>query len=355
MENNKMMSNRQKRLQLLEASKRDASKYSNQSAFRLMERKYKQRVPEPDFNSLIQFNNVDDNKYSIKEVNLNKPLEHPYLNSNIDKAYIIKGLPGFIYIPNPFKDKAQREILLNTIDHIRPPFISNLDTHYIIPKDGIFTEYVNKYNNPDITLSDVKLKLDLNELKNNGEEKKESEYKGIKTTLATQGYQYNGLNDKNAPIKNTNLKQMTSDKLIYKLRWITFGVQYHWPTKKYLYNEEVKVPSFLGDLCKSIIDCIYDIEFFDEFHFKFDNKTYSPEAGVFNFYQYKDALMGHIDKSEPNTTSPLISFSFGNDAVFVMGHENKEKEPFPIRLSSGDIVIMAGPSRLFYHGNKTRK
>jgi alkylated DNA repair dioxygenase AlkB len=34
-----------------------------------------------------------------------------------------------------------------------------------------------------------------------------------------------------------------------------------------------------------------------------------PDAGIVNFYQTKDTLMGHVDRSEICATSPLVSIS----------------------------------------------
>ena len=34
-----------------------------------------------------------------------------------------------------------------------------------------------------------------------------------------------------------------------------------------------------------------------------------PDAGIINFYQTKDTLMGHVDRSEICATSPLVSIS----------------------------------------------
>lgn len=34
-----------------------------------------------------------------------------------------------------------------------------------------------------------------------------------------------------------------------------------------------------------------------------------PDAGIVNFYQTKDSLMGHVDRSEICATSPLVSIS----------------------------------------------
>lgn len=48
-------------------------------------------------------------------------------------------------------------------------------------------------------------------------------------------------------------------------------------------------------------------------------------------------------------TAPLVSISFGNAAVFLIGGQSKSVQPKALLLRSGDVVIMSGPSRLAYH------
>jgi len=81
------------------------------------------------------------------------------------------------------------------------------------------------------------------------------------------------------------------------------------------------------------------------------HETYEPDAGIVNFYQTKDTLMAHVDRSEVCATSPLVSVSLGCAAVFLIGGLTRDVEPVPILLRSGDIVIMSGPQcRRAYHG-----
>lgn len=79
--------------------------------------------------------------------------------------------------------------------------------------------------------------------------------------------------------------------------------------------------------------------------------------------------MGHVDRSEVSSTTPLVSissvhslfpdkkliivstFRLGNAAIFLIGGTTRDIEPLPIVLRSGDVVIMSGPRcRRAYHG-----
>jgi alkylated DNA repair protein alkB family protein 1 len=75
------------------------------------------------------------------------------------------------------------------------------------------------------------------------------------------------------------------------------------------------------------------------------------EAAIVNYYHMNSTLCAHTDHSEYDAlTKPLISISFGNAAVFLIGGQTKnECQPSPILLRSGDIILMTGSSRLCFH------
>lgn len=61
--------------------------------------------------------------------------------------------------------------------------------------------------------------------------------------------------------------------------------------------------------------------------------------------------MAHVDRSEVCSTSPLVSISLGNAAIFLIGGRTRDVDPVPLLLRSGDVVIMSGPvCRRAYHG-----
>ena len=75
-----------------------------------------------------------------------------------------------------------------------------------------------------------------------------------------------------------------------------------------------------------------------------------PEACLVNFYA-KDARMGlHADADENEPRAPVLSVSLGASCLFRFGGTNRAGPTKSIRLESGDVVIIGGPSRLCYHG-----
>ena len=78
--------------------------------------------------------------------------------------------------------------------------------------------------------------------------------------------------------------------------------------------------------------------------------SYQAEAGVVNFYQYRDSLTAHIDQSEVDIIRPLISLSLGEAAIFLIGGKTRAEKPMPIMLRSGDALVMSDASRRLFHG-----
>ena len=61
-------------------------------------------------------------------------------------------------------------------------------------------------------------------------------------------------------------------------------------------------------------------------------------------------MSGHIDDAEHCLDEPIVSFSIGCPAVFLIGGRSKSEAPTAVLLRSGDALVMSGPSRTCYHG-----
>ena len=75
-----------------------------------------------------------------------------------------------------------------------------------------------------------------------------------------------------------------------------------------------------------------------------------PQACLVNFYA-DDARMGlHQDKDEKDLAAPVVSISLGNTCLFRVGGLNRKDPTRSFRLTSGDVVVLGGASRLCFHG-----
>jgi alkylated DNA repair protein (DNA oxidative demethylase) len=75
-----------------------------------------------------------------------------------------------------------------------------------------------------------------------------------------------------------------------------------------------------------------------------------PEACLVNQYR-EGAKMGlHRDEDEDDFSAPVISVSLGDSAVFRIGGPERGGKTSTLKLSSGDVLVMGGASRLCHHG-----
>ena len=75
-----------------------------------------------------------------------------------------------------------------------------------------------------------------------------------------------------------------------------------------------------------------------------------PEACLVNFYQGSAKMGLHQDKDEQEFTAPVVSISLGDTAVFRFGGTSRGGKTQSLKLSSGDVLVMGGESRLCFHG-----
>ena len=75
-----------------------------------------------------------------------------------------------------------------------------------------------------------------------------------------------------------------------------------------------------------------------------------PEACLVNFYA-PEARMGlHQDRDEADFAAPVVSISLGATCRFRIGGEKRTDPTRSFELSSGDVLVLGGPSRLAFHG-----
>lgn len=75
-----------------------------------------------------------------------------------------------------------------------------------------------------------------------------------------------------------------------------------------------------------------------------------PEACLINFYAGGARMGSHKDADEKTFTAPVLSVSLGDAATFHVGGLKRDDAKHRLRLNSGDVFVLGGPSRLAYHG-----
>ena len=75
-----------------------------------------------------------------------------------------------------------------------------------------------------------------------------------------------------------------------------------------------------------------------------------PEACLINYYGAGAKMGSHRDADETEKAAPVISVSLGDDATFHVGGLRRSDPKQRLVLRSGDVFVLAGGSRLAYHG-----
>jgi len=77
--------------------------------------------------------------------------------------------------------------------------------------------------------------------------------------------------------------------------------------------------------------------------------AFTPDACLINFYE-PGAKMGlHQDRDEKDFAHPIVTVCLGDDADFLVGGPKRADKTVPVVVGSGDVMIMGGAGRLYFH------
>jgi alkylated DNA repair protein (DNA oxidative demethylase) len=75
-----------------------------------------------------------------------------------------------------------------------------------------------------------------------------------------------------------------------------------------------------------------------------------PDACLVNLYRAGARMGLHQDRDERDFSHPVVSVSLGDTAIFRIGGPSRRDPTVSLKLSSGDVCVLAGPARLAFHG-----
>jgi alkylated DNA repair protein (DNA oxidative demethylase) len=78
--------------------------------------------------------------------------------------------------------------------------------------------------------------------------------------------------------------------------------------------------------------------------------AYDPESCLINFYTASGRLGLHIDSTEQARSAPIVSLSLGDTAIFRLGRARRDDPTDRIEIASGDLLVLEGESRNWFHG-----
>lgn len=127
----------------------------------------------------------------------------------------------------------------------------------------------------------------------------------------------------------------TNQVLSKKLRWLTLGDQYDWPTRSYSGKDETSFPTDISRLVSGLFPAL------------------NAQSGVVLLYSAKDFMPVHRDVSE-QCERGLASFTLGCDGLFTIVRDTAEGEennhiPIVLRVRSGDVLELSGEARWAWH------
>ncbi|KIY50920.1 hypothetical protein FISHEDRAFT_38493 [Fistulina hepatica ATCC 64428] len=354
------------RRQYLKATKsRNKDVEQDWTPFRAAEKRFKARFPPPDLSDVLDLSLLDGKcphgvwSGSLDESKFRELLMPP---GSLHRAFTLRGIPGFVVFPS-FLSVEEQKVLVrwSLAEQARPPNITNLDVHYRLPENGIWNAMLQSRQDPsriDVVLPKAATQKP--------EASRFPEDTGSRQLINNPAASKHNLDAIMATPKpdaspSSTVPSMSPSALVKKLRWANLGWYYHWSTKQYDFTRgKQPVDRRVRDICQKAVQSVDWSSVFDgregdwgDESLQWQNwgEKYEPDAGIVNFYQVKDTLMGHVDHSEVCATAPLVSISLGNSAIFLIGGTTRETPPTPILLRSGDIVVMAGPAcRRAYHG-----
>ena len=76
----------------------------------------------------------------------------------------------------------------------------------------------------------------------------------------------------------------------------------------------------------------------------------APDSCLINLYRGPAKMGLHQDADEKDFSVPVVSVSLGDTAVFRLGGQARSDPTRTVRLSSGDVCLLAGASRRAFHG-----
>lgn len=229
--------------------------------------------------------------------------------------------PGFIYIPQALSKDVQLQLAYQSVSEFcEKPHRTNIDMIPIKESEVENQESETMWNLwKDANVRDV---FHENEMTYKSKKQKTSEH-------VTKSHE-------------TRIKYYRS---MDKLAWATHGYHYDWTARAY--NEGMKSPmpnvlSTLGSIFASVDPACNNEDS--------DYSNFNASATIVNYYTLRSNMGGHRDDLELDFTKPVVSLSLGLPAVFLLGGKTKEDEVTPILVRPGDVMLLAGDSRLAFHG-----
>jgi alkylated DNA repair protein alkB family protein 1 len=227
--------------------------------------------------------------------------------------YVLTNFPGFLYAPQSVSPSLQNELAYRSVsEYCEAPHATNIDL-LLPPKTAV------EENSSTQSMWELW-----------------KQQKGYTVSSSDNG-------DKQ------NCRPMQKYRTFSKLSWSTMGYHYDWTARAYHQGRKSPVPPVLEQLASIFARTSLAA---DAASRNTSSSTkFTASACIVNYYHTKSIMGGHRDDLELALDKPVISFSMGLPAVFLLGGTKKDDVPvLPILIRPGDVMMLGGDCRLCYHG-----
>ncbi|GAA5876404.1 hypothetical protein JCM1840_006013 [Sporobolomyces johnsonii] len=290
-----------------------------------------------------------------------------------DYAVVVPRVPGLVVFPSILPEALQRSLVVESLQHARLPNLTSLDKHYDLPEGGLWNAWAAGKGEqvvPRVDGGPPKANSDGTRLKRERvcfepvTKENWHEVKGRGVSMADEPEERAALESRSQTPDEAVVRDATVAELLPKLRWSNVGWHYDWTSKIYDFDRPfVSIPPTIRLCCRELARKVPWRYVFDDEEVAAEAgegkkpdwhqwaEHYEPDAGIVNFYQLRDSLTAHIDHSEVDAVRPLVSFSIGHSAIFLVGGRTRDVPPLAVLLRSGDGLIMSGKEgRRVFHG-----
>ena len=284
----------------------DSPAWANQTPFRITERTWKRKVlPDELFTTLLHPVRNPQDEFVSTPCHIDIASLSPLFGSSSSSssetstttAYLVNSIPGLIFIPNPFTPAAQRLLVKKYLrNYTTRPNVTNLDTHFVIPDEGVWNVYETSLSSEPPVLHRRKPE----DFITSSDDERYTEPTPSQSAPHPPSTATKVKID--PPTTDTPfLKPLLPSEAIHQLRWASLGFQYNWSTKEYHLDRRPPFPTEISDLSQAVVQTVQHVT-------GYEINRWKSEAGIVNYYQLKDSLTSHQDRSELNTEAPLVSF-----------------------------------------------
>jgi alkylated DNA repair protein alkB family protein 1 len=178
-----------------------------------------------------------------------------YLVSNYTPSTTLEftKTPGLVILPGFLSHTKQRELIRWSLSqHAISPNETNLDTHYVLPEDGLWNAHLRAFKDPQ---RDFLVQPKASTPSPSLDQTPPGPRQLINNTAASPGtFETISTTPKPPAAPSPSVLPASVSSLIYKLRWANIGWHYHWGTKQYDFSKGPGViDAELKSICKDAV------------------------------------------------------------------------------------------------------